>query len=276
MVFGSAVIAALDFSGKLVWRQEIEPYDFDVALAASPIVVGDSVLLVCDQAKRQSSCLVAFDRESGVIAWQMKRDTGFAHSTPVLAKIGGRQQLLVAASGAVQGVDPENGDVLWFAKAGGDTASPVYGGGLVFCDSGRGGKGTAVDPTGSGNVTATHTRWVIPQIPDGYSSPIIAGEYLFRVHNPGILKCWKLATGEEVYAERLQGVSASASPVLTADGRLYLASGGKSYVVRTGPKFELLGTSDLGDPAAASPAVADSRIIIKGAKSLFCVGMFAR
>ena len=38
VVFGSAVIAALDHQGKLVWRQEIGPKDFDVAIAASPVL----------------------------------------------------------------------------------------------------------------------------------------------------------------------------------------------------------------------------------------------
>src|SRR5204863_583151 len=127
---------------------------------------------------------------------------------------------------------------IWTFKTGkrvGDTPSPVYGGGLVYCDSGRcalGGPGVAVDPTGSGDVTKTHGKWTIPQVPEGFSSPIIVGDYLYRVHNPGILKCWELATGKQVYAERLEGVATSPSPIATPDGRLYFASAGRSYVVQ--------------------------------------------
>ena len=37
VVFGSAVIAALDFEGNEVWRKEIRPYEsFDVAIGSSP------------------------------------------------------------------------------------------------------------------------------------------------------------------------------------------------------------------------------------------------
>src|SRR5262249_38047369 len=43
-VFGSAVIAALDLDGKPVWRKEITPYAFDVAIGASPMVYRDTVL----------------------------------------------------------------------------------------------------------------------------------------------------------------------------------------------------------------------------------------
>jgi outer membrane protein assembly factor BamB len=148
----------------------------------------------------------------------------------------------------------------------------VLGNGLVFCDSGRGGPGVAVDPTGTGDVTKTHLKWKLSQIPEGFSSPIIVGEYLYRLHNPGILKCWNMTKGELVYAERLEGVSTSSSPIATPDGRIYCASAGKSFVVRAGPKYELLAQSDLGDPSQASPAIADGKIYLKGRTYLFCVG----
>src|SRR5207253_4194363 len=133
----------------------------------------------------------------------------------------GKPQLLVAASNALQGADPANGKVLWWCEAKGDTVSPVMGGGLVYCDSGRGGPGVAVDPTGTGNVTKTHLKWKLAQVPEGFSSPVIVGEYLYRLHSPEVLKCFRLASGEVVYEERLTGVSTASSPVVTADGRLY-------------------------------------------------------
>src|SRR5207253_1919933 len=45
VVFGSSVIAALDHAGKQLWRKEVVPYDFDVAMASSPVLYRDSVLL---------------------------------------------------------------------------------------------------------------------------------------------------------------------------------------------------------------------------------------
>jgi hypothetical protein len=60
--------------------------------------------------------------------------------------------------------------------------------------------------------------------------------------------------------------------VATPDGRIYLASAGKSYVVQAGPKFAVLGTGELGDVSDASPAVADGRLYLKGRRYLYCVG----
>ena len=213
VVFGSSVVAALDHDGKQLWRKEVKPFKFDVALAASPVLFGDTVILQCDETDKQSR-LVAFDKKTGDVAWEALRPTvGFAHSTPVVAEIAGKKQLLVAASNALEGVDPTNGKVLWSCKASGDTVSPVLGGGLVYLDSGRGGSaGIAVDPTGMGDVTKTHIKWKIDKAPEGYGSPVIVGDYLYRLHNPGVLKCMELATGKVVYSERLTGVSIAPAP----------------------------------------------------------------
>lgn len=270
-VFGSAVIAALDFDGKIVWRKELANTAFDVALGSSPILFGDTVILDCDQTGKTSS-IVAFDKATGAIKWEAKRpETGFAHSTPVIVKVGGQPQMLVSASGALQGVDPASGKILWWCGAQGDASSPAFGNGVVFSDSGRGGKGVCVDPTGTGDVTKTHLKWTIPQISEGLSSAIIVGDFVWRTHSPEILKCFKLADGVLAFSERLPGVSTWASPVATSDGRIYFASAGKSYVLKAGDKLEVLATNDIGEENRASAAVSDGRIFLRGDKNLYCI-----
>lgn len=272
VVFGSSVLAALDHSGKPLWRKEITPFKFDVAFAASPVLFGETVIVQCDELEQQSR-LVAFDKKTGDVKWEEKRPkVGFAHSTPVLATIGGKQQLLVSASNAVQGVDPASGKILWTCEAKGDTVSPVFGNGLVYIDTGRGGPAFAVDPTGTGEVTKTHLKWKLNQMPEGYGSPVISGDHLYRLHSPETLKCLKLATGETVYSERLPGISGASSAIVSGD-RIYLASAGKSYVVKAGPTLEILATNDLGDASPASPAASGGKIYLKGRKWLYCVGM---
>ncbi len=157
-------------------------------------------------------------------------------------------------------------------RGAGDTVSPVYGDGLVYLDSGRGGGGIAVDPNGRGDVTRTHRRWKVDAVPEGFSSPVVVGDSLYRLTNPETLRCWKMANGEEVFKERLPGVSTAASPFTTPEGRIYLASAGKSYVVKAGPKLEVLAINDLGDASQASPAVAGGCIFLKGRRYLYCIG----
>jgi outer membrane protein assembly factor BamB len=280
-LFGSAVLAALDFQGKLLWHKEITPHFFDVALGTSPVLHNGTVLVVCDELKeKKSSRLLAFDGKTGALKWERKRpQADWTHSTPALAQIKGRTQLLVAGANALEGLDPSNGEPIWWFTSEqriGDTLTPVYAGGVVYCDSGRGGAfgglGVAVDPTGRGDVTKTHLKWSLPRMPQGFGSPVASGDYLYRLVDPETLRCYELATGRQVYAERLPGVLTRASLVATPDGRIYLASAGKSYVVQAGPKFAVLGTGELGDPSDASPAVADGRLYLKGRRYLYCVG----
>ena len=79
-------------------------------------------------------------------------------------------------------------------------------------------------------------------MPEGFSSPVAVGDYIYRLHSPDALRCWKLANGDDVFNARLPGVSTASSPVATADGRIYLASAGKSYVIQAGPKLNILAT----------------------------------
>jgi outer membrane protein assembly factor BamB len=270
VVFGSSVIAALSHAGKVVWRKEVVPHDFDVAMASSPVLYRGTVLLQCDGVR--NSRLVAFDQKTGEVRWSRKRTTGFSHSTPVLVRIKDAPQLLVAASSAVQGVDPSTGNLLWWCAGAGDTVSPVMADGIVYYDGGRGGMGVAVDPTGTGDVTKTHRKWKLDRVPGGFSSPVIVGEWLYRLTDPGVLRSWKLATGAEGPTLRLPGVSTAPSPFTTLQGHLYAASAGKSFVIQSGDKPQVLATNDLDDPSPASPAVANGRIYFKGQHFLWCIG----
>jgi outer membrane protein assembly factor BamB len=272
VVFGSAVVAALDFEGKIVWRKELEKYAFDVALGSSPVLFQDTVILDCDQTGKTSS-FIAYDKATGTIKWEEKRpQTGFAHSTPVIVTVKGRTQMLVSASGALQGLDPANGKMLWWCVTPGDASSPAFNGSLVFADKGRGSQAVCVDASGEGDVTKTHLKWTFPQIPEGVSSAIIVGDFVLRTHNPENLRCLRLAGGEPVFNERLPGVSTWASPFATADGKVYFASAGRTYVVQAGDKLEVLATNEIGEENRASAAVSSGKIFLRGNKHLYCIG----
>ncbi|MBI1830108.1 MAG: PQQ-binding-like beta-propeller repeat protein [Planctomycetes bacterium] len=281
-IFGSSVVAAVDLKGQIVWRKEITPHDFDVCWGASPIVHSAragvaSVLVVCDHLKgKKSSTIYALDGPSGEIRWEKKRPAvDWGHSTPLLASINGKMQLITATHNGPHGLDPANGDTIWsYQHVGqiGDTVTPIVRDGLLYIDSGRGGLGVAIDATGSGDVSKTALKWKVPKVVSGLSSPVLVGDHLYRLHGSDVLTCWKWTTGDEVYKNRLEGVETSVSPIATADGRIYVVSGGKGYVLKAGPTFEILAKNDLGDPSKASPAVAAGRIYVKGGRYLWCIG----
>jgi outer membrane protein assembly factor BamB len=278
--FGSSVLAALDFQGKIIWRKEIVPYTFDVAMASSPVLYADTVILFCASQKSGDSRIIAFDKATGEMKWQqMFPDMGFGHSTPVIIPVEGKPQMLVLASGmketgnALRSLDPATGKVLWWCRGAGDTASPAYASGLVYFEHSRGGLGIAVDPTGSGDVSDTHIKWTVKFVPEGLSSPVIVGRYVYRLHTPGILKCWEVTTGNQVYSEKLERISSTwASPIADPNGRLFFANSGRSYVIQSGPEFRVLAINDLDDSNHASPAVAGGKFFLVGTNSLYSIG----
>jgi outer membrane protein assembly factor BamB len=269
-LFGSGIIVALDFDGKIVWREELPHVkDVDGGICSSPILYEDTVIFpgIAQPGLR------ALDKKTGKVKWEQKTKEKNTMSTPTVLNIRGKTQLIRYGSG-IQGLDPASGELLWSCRAPVSQSSPAYGSGLLYADVGRGGQlGVAVDATGTGDVSKTHVKWQAKISSPAGSSAIIIGDYVYRIANPGLIKCLALATGEVVYEERTPNITPSASPIATPDGRIYFASCGKSYVIKAGPKFELLATNDLNDGAAyTTPAVSGGRLFIKGKSYLWCIG----
>ncbi len=268
-LFGSGVLVALDFDGKIVWREElplVKPVDPGVC--TSPILYGDTIII----AGIQDKGLRALDKKTGQVRWEQETKSRNTYATPALIRVGEKTQLIHNAGG-IQGIDPASGELIWSCKAESSHSSVTFGDGLLFVDHGRGGRlGTAVDPTGSGDVSKTHVKWQTTSVGAAGTSPIIAGGLLYRICSNGILRCWRMTDGELVYEKRAERITPSASPVASPDGRVYFASSGRTYVVKVGPEFEVLATNDLDDnPDYTSAAVSNGRIFIKGKSYLWCI-----
>jgi len=277
--FGSSVIAAVDLDGSIVWRKEIEPHTFDVTLGTSPILYGDTVILLCAMRDKKDSRIVAWKKATGDVAWEVPLPTtGFGHSTPVITRVNGQDQMIVVASAmgrtsdGIQSFDPADGKRLWWCVGAGDAASPVVGAGIVYADNGRGGPGVAVDPTGSGDVAKTHLKWTSRDAVGIVGSPVIVGDLIYRMRSNSV-KCVRADTGALVQAINTNAkVSDWASPIADPRGYIYFATAGQTVVVKTGPKPEVVAVNDLGDPNHASAAASKGRLFLVGTKNIHCVG----
>ncbi|MGH9146103.1 MAG: serine/threonine protein kinase, partial [Vicinamibacterales bacterium] len=64
----------------------------------------------------------------------------------------------------------------------------------------------------------------------------------------------------------------SASPV-AVDGKVFFTNDdGETFVLRAGPKFELLHVNQIGEPTLASPALVDGRWYIRTERNLVAIG----
>lgn len=105
-------------------------------------------------------------------------------------------------------------------------------------------------------------------------TPIVYGDLLYTCSNQGVLTAYNAKTGERAYQERLggKGGAFTASPV-ASDGKIYLSSeDGDVFVVKAGPKYELLATNSVGEVMMASPAISDGLVIVRGHNHVFAFG----
>lgn len=61
------------------------------------------------------------------------------------------------------------------------------------------------------------------------------------------------------------------SPVAFAGMIAMTSEEGDTYMVKAGPRHEIVRTNSVGEPVYSSPALADARIYIRGERHLFAI-----
>lgn len=110
-------LISYDFKGTERWRTPLGPFNNIYGMAASPMLVGDKVILVCDQAS--GSYIAAFSAERGKELWRKERPEAISgHSTPVLYEPkGGSPQILAPGSLRMDAYSPGDGTTLWWVNS---------------------------------------------------------------------------------------------------------------------------------------------------------------
>jgi outer membrane protein assembly factor BamB len=106
-------LAAYTRDGKDRWTVPLGPFKSFYGMAASPIVSGDVVVLVCDQ--QTGSYVVAVDRKSGTLRWKKERVGAVdAYATPMVFRPSGAPaQLIVLGSTRLDSYVLDTGDLRW-------------------------------------------------------------------------------------------------------------------------------------------------------------------
>lgn len=113
--FGDYGLMAYDVDGQELWRKPLGPFNNLYGMGASPIIVGDTVVLACDQ--NTGSFIAAFDARTGRERWRTARpEAKSGHSTPILyTPASGRTQILLPGSFLLNAYDAETGTRVWWA-----------------------------------------------------------------------------------------------------------------------------------------------------------------
>ena len=203
---------------------------------------------------------------------------GGSWSTPILIKAGGRDELIMSFPNRLAAYDPKTGQQLWLSKGIGGTiyTTPVWGEGALFATtSGPGGGGAiAVKAGGSGDVTESRRLWRLDRAKGAVGSGVIHQGHLYLISQEGIAACLDLKTGATIWEERLKGSGSRGSAwssMLLVDGKIYVPNqAGDVFVLRAGPKLEVLATNSVNEPTNASLAASDGELFMRTDKSLWC------
>ena len=291
VLFGSHGLYAYDLNGKLKWKQDLGIldsgwfYDADYQWehGSSPVIYRDLVIIQADVQK--DSFIAAYYLKTGKLAWKTPREEISSWGTPTIYEGKTRAELIANGSRAIRGYDPATGKELWRLTPNSEvtTPTPFVANDLIYVTSGYAPIQPiyAIKPGAVGDISLKDGKesnesiaWSKQRGGPYMPTPVVYGDLLYTCSNQGVLTAYNAKTGERIYQERLggKGGAFTASPV-ASDGKLYLSSeDGDVFVVKTGPKYELLATNPVGEVMMATPAISDGLVIVRGLKHVFAFG----
>ncbi len=266
---------AVGLDGKRQWQTKIADYTLHQGYGSSPAIYKNLAIVSADN--KGAGAIVGLERSSGKIVWSRPRPKLPNYTSPIIYRIGGKDQLLFTGCDLVTSLDPLTGKELWETK-GATTecvTSTVTDGKLIFTSGGYPKNHvSAVHADGSGKLAwENKTRVYVP-------SMWVRDGHLYAVTDDGFAVCWKSETGEELWKEPLGG-GFTASPVPVGDLVFATNEAGKTFVFRATPKeFEILAENKLGDETLATATICGGRIYMRVAvkkngkreELLYCLG----
>lgn len=286
--FGSHGLYAYDLNGKLRWKQDLGVldagwfYDADYQweYGSSPIIYRDLVIVQADIQK--DPFIAAYNLKTGKLVWKTPREEISSWGTPTIYEGKTRTELITNGSKAIRGYDPTTGKELWRLGPNSEvtTPTPFVAHDLIFVTSGYAPIQPiyAIRPGATGDISLKDGKdsnsfiaWSKQRGGPYMPTPVVYGDLLYTCSNQGVFTAYNAKTGERVYQERLggKGGAFTASPV-ASDGKIYLSSeDGDVFVVKAGPKYELLATNPVGEVMMATPAISDGLVIVRSVKHVF-------
>ena len=289
---GSGDLACLDLDGKEVWKFNCQArygrFRIQFGMHSTPALFdGRLYLQFLHDGGQQVICLEA---ATGKEVWKVDRPSDgkaeclHSYASPFVWSSGTDAYLVTHGNDYAIAHDLKDGKEIW--RLGGlnpkerynrtlrFVASPVCTPELIVVPTAKNGAVVAVKPTARGQFAngSEFEQWRRPSGTPDVPCPLVADGLVYLVGELGDFTCIDAKTGKTQYTEKFRRFRHRASPVY-ADGKVFAAArDGLTYVVKAGPKYDLLATNKLGEDMTASPVVLDGRIYLRGFKNLYAIG----
>jgi outer membrane protein assembly factor BamB len=263
-LFGTGDLVCLDLEGTVVWTHHLGVPQNIYGHASSLITSGGRLFVQYDEDNEAN--LFCFDTRSGDILWKTARDVFTSWASPIVVNTGSRMEIILSANPIVAGYDTVTGKELWSVDClvGEVGPSPCYAGGRVFAAN-QFASLVAID------TEKEEVLWEFyDELPD-VASPCATAEYLFLATSYGVICCLSTETGEVYWTEEYDEGFYS-SPIMAGDRVYALDRKGVMRIVKAGQEYTLLASPEIGEKTVSTPAFYRSKIFIRSAHDLFCIG----
>lgn len=255
-------LTKLSTDGEILWQKEASRYapkQYKYGYAASPLVYQDLIIVNADF--DGAAFLTALDRQSGKAVWKTPRPGKISFSSPIVANIAGRDQLLLSGGEMVASYDPASGQLLW--KVDGATTmatcgTMVWDGDRVFASGGYPESETVcIEADGSGKVVWSNRTKCYEQ------SMIARDGFLYAVADSGVAYCWRCGDGNTMWRQRIGG-RYSSSPLLIGDTIVVFSEDGNGFAFAANPQgFQSPGQTKIADEVFSSPIIVGDTIYLR-------------
>ncbi len=260
-------------SGKPIWKRDVaELADAKVptwGFSGSPLVLGDSV--VVSIGGTQGRALMAFQCLDGELLWGQGGDAKVGYSSPQLANLDGRQQILIFNSLGLSGLDPNSGKILWrspwdYQDSGAITQPCVVDQSRVLIGRGYGGGCRLIRLSGG----EPEILWETTRLKPKFNNGVTLDEHFYGFDG-SILACVDLKTGARRWKGGRYGYG---QLVLLAKQKLLLVLGeqGQVALVKATPErfSEVAQFQAIKGKTWNHPVVAHGKLLVRNSREVAC------
>jgi|GEM_PF-377764 len=243
-LFESGDLICLDHQGNEFWKRaltsEYGPWDNNHGMASSLAQDNERVFVLADH-RGSSPWLMAIHKATGRTVWKVDRKPKSCWTSPIIATIQNRQQLIISSSGCIEAYSPENGKSLWKLDGlvGNTIASPVAAGDRIIVGAGE----TRMNPDTAASAQSNcaisvgasgpRREWGTQKAISQHASPLVYRGVVYFMTRAGMVHAHDLETGKELFVERLTD-PCWATPIAAGEWVYFFGKGGATTVFKAG------------------------------------------
>jgi outer membrane protein assembly factor BamB len=257
-------VTAVSPEAKIIWSKTVGNYipSYPFGFGSTPVLYKENLIVVIGTKK--GGCLAALKYSNGEEVWKTQRSGHDYWATPVVATVGGEEQLFISGVNKFSSYEPNTGKLNWDVKAGAKSmcGTIVWTDDMIFASGGFPEKETAgVKADGTG-IKVWQNKVVC------YEQSLLSHKNLiYAIADDGRAYCWDAKTGEKKWSEKIGRRGVMASPLAVGDHIYATLKNGTTVIFKaSGDRYQKIAENKLGDDTYASPVALDSQLFLRVGK----------